>query len=316
LNHSSLFQDAREGKLLTFIVVALIVVIYLGAGFYFATQIIYPHKLSHQQTYQIEKEAGRLAEDQWNAYPKEEVWIDSPYGYKLYGLFVPYPGSHKTIILVHGITYTLFGAVKYIPLFYPRGFNVMLYDQRYHGRSGGKNCTFGYHEKYDLRAVTDWVYKRMGGGGIVGVHGESLGAAVVLQSAAVDERLAFVIADCPFSDLKKELTIRIHQDYHLPSGLFLPLVDFFCTILSGMSFDTVSPLCDMREVTTPILFIHGKNDDYIPPEMSSEMYRAKNKGVREIFLAPEAGHAESFWTNKAEYNQVVGQFFTRIGMDQ
>ena len=297
------------------LIIVLFVLIYLIIGFYLTTRLIYPHTLSHEATLKIEKDAGKLAASEWDTLVKEEVWIDSPYGYKLYGLFIPFPGSHKTVILVHGITYTLYGSVKYIPLFYQRGFNILLFDERHHGRSGGKNCTFGYYEKYDLKAVTDWVFNRMGGAGTVGLHGESLGAAVALQSAGIDDRLSFVIADCPYSDLKKLLTYRVGQEYHIPSILFIPLVDFICTNITGMSFNTVSPLRDVQTMSIPVLFIHGKDDRYIPPEMSQEMYHAKVNGVREIYLAPGAKHAESFWKNRTEYNQVVGQFLSRLGMD-
>ncbi len=298
------------------IIAALLFVILFGIGFYLTTKLIYPNTLTHEETIQKETEAGRLNLSEWNRYTREEVSIESPYGYRIYGIFVPHPGSHKTVIIAHGISYTLIGSIRYLPLFYQRGFNVMLFDERYHGRSGGKNCTFGYYEKYDLKAVTDWVYQRMGGGGIVGVHGESLGAAIALQAAAIDERLAFIIADCAYSDLKKLLTYRLAFDFHLPAAIFLPVADFICTLMTGMSFDTVSPLRDVRTLGAPVLFIHGQDDHYIPPVMSQEMYHAKTNGIRELYLAPGARHAESFNNNRSEYNQMVGQFLARLGMDE
>lgn len=302
--------------MIVFLILFIVLLIFILVGFYLTTRLIYPHTLTHAEVIKNELDEGRINPTEWDALSKEEVWIDSPYGYKIYGLFIPNEGAHKTVIIAHGITSTLFSCVKYIPLYFQRGFNIMLFDERHHGRSGGKNCTFGYYEKYDMRAVTEWVFNRMGGGGIVGLHGESMGASIALQSAAIDDRLAFVIADCPFSDLKKMLSYRLVLDYHLPPVLFLPVADFICTLISGMSFETVSPLRDVKYLGVPVQFIHGQEDRYIPPEMSQEMYHAKVNGIRSIFLVPGARHAESFSKNKTEYNQVVGQFLSRLGMDQ
>jgi uncharacterized protein len=298
-----------------FIIIVLLLIIFLGAGYYLVTQLIYPQTLSHEQIIHNEEAAGRFNREEWAQLPKEEVWIESPYGYKLYGMFIPSSNSHKTVIISHGITSNLFGMYKYLPLFTRRGFNVMLYDLRHHGKSGGRDCTFGYFEKYDLKAVTDWVFTRMGGAGMVGLHGESLGAAVSLQAAGIDDRLAFVIEDCGYSDLTRLLGHRIQSDYHMPSAIFLPVANFLCTIITGMSFETISPVRDVRDMTLPVLFIHGDHDGYIPPEMCREMYHAKVNGIREMHLMEGARHAESFISNRAEYNQVVGQFLTRIGMD-
>lgn len=297
------------------VILILLVIIYLLAGYYLTSRLIYPHTLSREEVYRIEIEAGRLDPRLWTSLPHEEIKIKSPCGYDLSGIFIPNGISHKTVVIGHGITYNLMGSLEYAPLFFERGYNLVLCDHRFHGRSGGKNCTFGYYEKYDLKAVVDWVYNRMGGAGLVGLQGESLGAAIALQEAGIDERIAFVIADCPFSDLKALLRFRLSQEFHLPPAIFLPVADFITTQITGMSFDTVSPIRDVRDMTTPVLFIHGKQDTYIPPEMSQQMYTAKTNGIRAIHLMENAGHVESFTKNKSEYNQVVGQFLTHLGMD-
>jgi len=296
-------------------IIALLLIILLLIGFYFATRILYPHKRSHAETHQIEKESGFMDVPSWDNLTREEVWIESPYGYRLYGVYIPSVGSHKTVVFSHGIAYTLHGSIKYLHQFRKRGFNVVLYDHRNHGRSGGRNTTFGYYEKFDLRAVVDWAMRKQGGGGIVGVHGESLGGSVALQYAAIDDRCAFVVSDCPFSDLKDLLLYRLHYDYHLPGGLFLPLAGFFCTVLSGMSFDAVSPLRDIRTLQVPVLLIHGKEDRYVPPEMSQRLYEAKHQGIRQLYVAPEARHADTFVKNPVEYEHQVDKFLTRIGMN-
>src|SRR5262245_40552527 len=58
-----------------------------------------------------------------------------------------------TIIYLHGIADDRGSAYGVVKRFLPRGFNVVAYDSRAHGRSSGTHCTYGYFEKHDLARV-------------------------------------------------------------------------------------------------------------------------------------------------------------------
>lgn len=295
--------------------ISLLILGILLIGFYFATRILYPHTRSHEETYQIEKENGYLDGDLWETLTKDEIHIPSPFGYSLYGIYIPSPNSHKTVVIAHGIAYNLHGSIKYIHLFRSRGFNVLVYDHRNHGKSGGKNTTFGFYEKHDLKAVVDYALEKQGGGGSVGIHGELMGAAIALQYGAIDDRSAFIVADCAFSDLRELLEYRLKHDYHLPGGLFIPLANLFCRILSGMSLSAVSPERDVRHYKTPVLLIHGQEDRYVPVEMSKRIFAAKKDGFRHLYIAPDARHADAYVHDPKEYENQVEQFLARIETD-
>jgi fermentation-respiration switch protein FrsA (DUF1100 family) len=64
----------------------------------------------------------------------------------------------------------------------------------------------------------------------------------------------------------------------------------------------------MSTVTTPILFIHGQNDTYIPPQMSQDLFNAKTQGDRRLYLVPGAGHAYACSTDAREYERQVNAF--------
>ena len=63
----------------------------------------------------------------------------------------------------------------------------------------GKTTSYGYYEKHDLKSVVDWLKSRFGTNITLGIHGESMGAATLLQYAGlVEDGADFYIADCPF----------------------------------------------------------------------------------------------------------------------
>jgi fermentation-respiration switch protein FrsA (DUF1100 family) len=287
---------------------AFIWFVLLAAGLYFALRVVQPKCCSVEETYRIEIETGRMDETEWLSWKKQEVTIKSPYGYDLFGVYLPIPGATKSVIIAHGITYTLFGSVKYVNIFRRRGFNVLLYDHRNHGRSGGRWSTFGYYEKHDLAAWLTWVREKTGNGGAVGVLGESYGAAIGLQCAAETLGVDFLICDCCFSDLMDLLAYHLNLDYHLPAFPLLPLASLWSKWLTGMAFGDISPLRDAASLQVPILFTHGANDQFTPARMSVALFEAKTAGRRVLYLAPNADHAEAFFSAPMAYEAQVDAF--------
>lgn len=300
--------------LILFILISLT---FAAAGLYFARLVIYPKIFTVEETYRTEIETGRMDAAVFETYQPQAVEIRSPFGYKLFGFYLQQPGgSARSVILAHGITYSLYGSVKYIELFWRRGYNVFLYDHRAHGRSGGRGCTFGLYETYDLQACFDWVQNQLPPGGMVGIHGESYGAAIALQFAACDIRPAFVVADAAFADLTNLLSHRLRVDYHLPAFPLLNFASFWCARLTGMAFSMISPIRSVTNIACPVFFIHGADDTFTPAWMSESLYRAKTQGARRLLLIPNADHAQSYWTDPIRYDRELGEFLAENRLPQ
>ncbi len=298
-----------------FVLLLILLIFLLAVAAVLTQRVIRPRRFAYLKTYQIEVERGYLNEAEYWSWEKQEVVIPSPFGYPLSATYFPLPNARRTVILVHGITYTRLGCIKYLPIFRRLGFNALLYDQRAHGLSGGCFCTFGYYERHDLRAALDWVLAQLPPGGWVGTMGESLGAAVCVEHAAMDGRAAFVIADCPYADLNDLLRLRLRRDAGLPSFPFLPLASLIARLQAGFWFGQVSPLRAAARLRMPALFIHGQQDDYVPPDHSRRLYAAsKQSGLRRLYLAPNAAHAESYGSNPAAYAEAVEQFLRAAGL--
>lgn len=294
------------------IVILALLLVLAGAGYYFARQILYPKVIPVPETLRRVTEWGWLNGYDYTSWPVEELKISSPHGYTLKALYYSQAGASKTVIISHGFTFSRYESYKFANLFYKRGYNILLYDLRNHGESGGSNTTFGFYEKFDLKALVDCALARLPSGGTVGTVGESLGAATTLLHAAIDDRIAFAIADCPYSDLLALYRYRLRQDYHLPAFPLLPLARQIVHTLSGWWIEQASPIRYIGQVQAPVLFVHGQADTYIPPQMSIDLYNAKTRGIRMLYLAPNAGHAEALPTNLAEYDQQVETFLQAV----
>lgn len=289
----------------------LLIVIYCVIGWHFSTLLIKPKTYDHDYAFTYDLEREKFDNDYWESLTKEPVLIQTKGGYTLNGYWLEQANAKKTVIICHGITWNLVGSIKYLHLFYNRGYNVLIFDNRNHGKSGGHNTTFGHFEKEDLSACCDFVEERMGRGAYIGTHGESLGAASVLQHLAVDTRVKFCVADCPYSDLKKLLDYRLKIDYPAVKIPILPIASLFTKLRAQFSIYEISPLEAIKNIHTPVLFIHGVNDDYIPPYMSEDMYRAK-VGKNQLWIAPNAKHAGAYYNNKEAYNEQVGNFLAQL----
>ena len=108
-----------------------------------------------------------------------------------------------TLVYLHGAADNRVSSVAAIQRFRPLGFDVVAYDSRAHGDSGGDICTYGFFEKQDLRRVLDAT-----DAGPIVLMGGSLGAAVAIQSAVDDPRVSAVVAVETFSDLRTIATER------------------------------------------------------------------------------------------------------------
>ncbi|WP_291633496.1 alpha/beta hydrolase [Clostridium sp.] len=296
-----------------FIIAILIVIAIFIIGWHFSSMIIYPKVQKYDYTYDYEVEKGEIEVTKFNKLKKQEVYIDSEYGYKIHGIFFQNNNSKKIIILCHGITWSLYGSVKYMDMFLKRGFSVFIYDHRNHGLSGGHNTSFGYYEKFDLKKCTDWLFNKLGKDIIVGLHGESMGAGTVLQNIAIDNRIKFCIDDCGYSDAQDLFKHRLAKDYNIKKFPLVRLASKISKMRAGWDFKDVSPIATLPEIEIPILFIHGEKDDYVPTFMCTQMYSVK-KGYKGIYIAPNAGHAEAYLKNKDEYEKKVDSFLKDINI--
>ncbi|MGO8692841.1 MAG: alpha/beta hydrolase [Rectinemataceae bacterium] len=228
-------------------------------------------------------------------------------------------GEGRGLVLVqHGITWSWLGMMRYARAFRAEGWTVVALDARGHGDTGGGRPSYGWHERYDLKAVADWALSRFPHEGRFAALGVSMGASAVLHFAAVDERLDAVVADCPFSNMAAELDHRLKKAM-LPFFMrpaIVRIADAFCRRGEGFSIYDIGPDRATLETEVPILFVHGLADDYVPWKMSVVMAERRRRELPEALtvlrLVPEAKHARSIAVDPEGYVQALREFFAAV----
>ncbi len=298
-----------------FIAIGTIITLFVSLGLFFTNKVMFIKKKSDEDIFNREVGEGRFTLDEYNTLPKSNISIPSKFGYSIHGWFVKSTNQKKFMIICHGVTMNKINSIKYMKLFLNRDWNVILYDHRRHGESGGRTTSYGHYEKFDLQAVVNWVKREFGEDILLGIHGESMGAVTTLLYAGmVEDGADFYIADCPFSDFKEQLRYRLKEEYRLPSFFVLPISNFILKLRDGYRIEDVSPISVITKIKSPILFIHSEKDDYILPEMTKELYKVK-PGPKKLFLAKNGKHAYSFGDNKEDYEAAVDEFLKEIKIE-
>ena len=194
-----------------------------------------------------------------------------------------------TIIYLHGVADNRVSGLGIIERFTKTGFDVLAYDSRAHGESGGAACTYGFYEKEDLRRVLDTVKP-----GPVILIGSSLGGAVSLQTAAIDPRITAVVAAEVFSDFRTVATER--APFVFTPGM-IEKAFRLAEEQARFKVDEVSPIKAAKKITVPVLLIHGEADTDTPPSHSQRIHDAL-AGTKRLLLVPGARHNESLSANK------------------
>lgn len=293
-----------------------IVLVILLIGLFMAVSLAYPRRLTHQGAYDLEnkRSPGLMAiSDKWSL---ESYQITSPHGYPLQLYHVaPERTSRHYVVIAHGYGYTYLGSVKYAQMMLENHYHVILFDERYHGKSGGKNCTMGYKEKDDLHEIVSDTFRRYGPEICLGTYGESMGGAAVLLEQAEDPRIRFCITDCTFADLGDLMADLLKRKLFLPRYPIIPVASFWFWLLTGVPFSRISPMEAVKKAQVPLLFVHGEADAFIPPENSQRLFDAASEPKRLYIALHQARHTEASRKNPEAYRQVLREFLSDYRMN-
>jgi len=251
----------------------------------------------------------------WEVTAPENAEVVAADGLHMRGWFLrPAQANGSTVILLHGQTDNRTGMLGYAKLFMKNGYNALLPDLRAHGRSDGELATYGYLEADDVHRWVDWLVERQPGGHVFGL-GESMGAAILLQSLTVESRFCAVVAEAPYATLREIAYDRLSQRYGKSTwpGRYalrpiLELSFIYERLRYGVDLGQVSPERAVARARTPVLLIFGSHDDNTPPRHARRIQEANPARVT-LWEIPNAGHTGAWGSRPKEFERRVPDWF-------
>jgi alpha-beta hydrolase superfamily lysophospholipase len=293
----------------TYIVTALLLLAPILAAFVgraLGPGLLHPQNLNPSRVEQTEEMLNRAGAT------KTDFLVLAPDGVELHGWKVRARYSNDDWILVfHGISDNRTGVLGHAELLLRHGCDVVMMDARAQGTSGGQTATYGWKERYDTIAITNALYstEKVNHLGALGV---SMGAAIALQSAAVEPRIEAVVAENPFANLR-EVSYDyggLHFSPLLGMTVFRPATIFAMSELEkagGFLPDDVSPEKAVAIRSFPILLICGTRDHTIPCRHADRIFR-NARGPKELWVVNGAEHASALGRAPVEYEKRVARF--------
>jgi pimeloyl-ACP methyl ester carboxylesterase len=198
--------------------------------------------------------------------------------------------ADTTVVLVHGFAASKDNAhvVALARQLCDRGFDVISYDARGHGESGG-TCTLGDLERLDVAAAVAWAASRSPRVVLVGA---SMGGIAVLRHAATGVDVAGLVVVSSPSEWRMPLRARAL----LTGGLTRTRPGRWVSARRlRVRVDRVwtaaePPRSLAARVTSPLVIVHGERDRLIPSRMAMDLYDG-GRGERRLVLVPGMGHA-------------------------
>jgi uncharacterized protein len=291
------------------VILLLLPVAAAGIGTQLVSVLLHPMNLNPDRNAQVTEMLARTEAT------KEDFAVRATDGAVLRGWKVkPKSANGDWVFLYHGISDNRTGNLAHAEFLLTNSYSVVMMDSRSLGESGGDMATYGWKEREDTRAIVDALCASEKVRHLYAL-GVSMGAAIALQSAAVEPRIDAVVAEDPFANLRE-----VTYDYAglqwsplLGKTLFRPAsmtALYEVKKAGGFDPDEVSPEKAVKVRAFPILLMCGTEDHRIPCRHAEAIYKAA-MGPKELWIVQGAGHASALGHDPQEYEKRVIQFFEK-----
>ena len=236
-------------------------------------------------------------------------------GLRLHAALIPASGKARGVVIAmhgYGSRYNLDFAPQ-ARFYHALGYHMIFPMQRAHYGSEGEYISFGVKERFDVKLWSHKAAELFGDNITIILAGISMGASSVMMSAqlTLPDNVRGIISDCGFTSPWAIITHVAKRSFHLPAFPLAYLTDFWAKRIAGFHLKEAGSIDAMKVSIIPVLFIHGKDDTFVPVSMTEENYAAC-RAPKEKLLIPGAKHAQAYVVDPSGYEKAVVKFMKEI----
>lgn len=159
----------------------------------------------------------------------------------------------------------------------------------------------GWHDRLDIVSWIGKILEKDETAEIV-LYGISMGGATVMMTAGepLPPNVKCIVEDCGYSSVEDIFTYQLKSIFNLPKFPVIYAASLVTQIRAGYSFGEASALKQLAKCQTPIFFIHGDDDKFVPYSMLDIVYNSANC-EKEKFVVKGAGHGMASRVAGKEY---------------
>ena len=193
---------------------------------------------------------------------------------KLHAWWVPSPGSRRVMLFCHGNYGNISYNTERIRFHHSQGCSVLAFDYRGYGQSSGpspnEKNTFADTEAAWQYLITQRRIKPEH----ITVCGHSIGGAIAIELGSKHPEIDRLIVESSFTRMRDAVIAKnIYRAFPIEQLLTEP-------------FDSLSKV---KNLTMPVLYVHGDQDFDVPTNFSKQLYAA-TPNPKQLFIALGADH--------------------------
>lgn len=230
-----------------------------------------------------EDDKPSILETKYNA---KNIHIKNNQGIKLRGLLIDEKEAAKTLVILHPFGLEAKDMALYVPFFKERypSWNILLIDACRHGQSDGYIRGLGIKDVNDLICWNRYLIKEYGNKHQIILYGKEAGANTILKAASKHllKNVKAIISDGAYTSVYDILGYRMVKDYKVPKFPTMRMIKRKIKQEIKINIKESYPLM-LKHNDIPTIFIHMKDDDFVPLDMVYPLYNT-NRGSKVLFV--------------------------------
>ena len=325
----------KKEKILKIIIAILLILILLGVGLtevignYFVNYAIArsgaggDRKISQESTIEVLGEDEKIIEnnkkiakensEKWSeAIQQKQVEVKANDNITLRGTeYLNQEETNKWAIILHGYRSNPSSVLTIGEHFSEKGYNVLIPSMRACADSEGEYVGMGWLDKEDLKCWINLIIEENKNAEII-LHGSSMGAATVLMASGdeLPANVKNIIADSGYTSVWDIFASEAKARFNLPEFPVLNMFQIVANRKAKYDIKEASSLEQVKKSKTPILFIHGDKDDFVPEYMCEKLYDATNC-KKEKIIFHGAGHKAGKYRQPEKYYNTIFDWISR-----